>query len=68
MKFTEYLEETIKAGYKNEELWLDYLKDKYSKVDVEKYIGNKVTAKFYERTINNIPFHANVVGLRNYEK
>lgn len=37
MKFTEYLEETIKAGYKNEELWLDYLKDKYSKVDVEKY-------------------------------
>lgn len=37
MKFTEYLEETIKAGYKNEELWLDYLKEKYSKVDVEKY-------------------------------
>ena len=35
--FTEYLEETIKAGYKNEELWLDYLKEKYSKVDVEKY-------------------------------
>ena len=34
----------------------------------EKYIGNKVTAKFYERTINNIPFHANVIGLRNYEK
>lgn len=37
MKFTEYLEETIKAGYKNEELWLDYLKEKYSNVDVEKY-------------------------------
>ena len=34
----------------------------------EKYIGNKVTAKFYERTINNIPFHANIIGLRNYEK
>ena len=34
----------------------------------EKYIGNKVTAKFYERTINNIPFHANVIGLRNYEE
>ena len=32
------------------------------------YIGNKVTAKFYERTINNIPFHANIIGLRNYEK
>ena len=28
MKFTEYLEETIKAGHKNEELWLDYLKEK----------------------------------------
>lgn len=38
MKFTEYLEETIKAGHKNEELWLDYLKEKYSKLDdVEKY-------------------------------
>lgn len=34
----------------------------------EKYIGNKVTAKFYERTINNIPFHANIIGLRNYEE
>ena len=34
----------------------------------ESYIGNKVTAKFYERTINNIPFHANVIGLRNYEE
>ena len=33
----------------------------------EKYIGNMVTAKFYERTINNLPFHANVIGLRNYE-
>ena len=33
----------------------------------DKYIGNMVTAKFYERTKNNLPFHANVVGLRNYE-
>ena len=38
MKFIEYLEETIKTGHKNEELWLDYLKEKYSKVeDIEKY-------------------------------
>lgn len=33
----------------------------------DKYIGNMVTAKFYERTKNSLPFHANVVGLRNYE-
>ena len=34
----------------------------------DKFIGNKVTAKFYERTPDKKPFHANVVGLRNYEE
>lgn len=40
MKFLEIFKvvnEEIKAGHKNEEIWLEYLKEKYSKVDVEKY-------------------------------
>lgn len=31
-------------------------------------IGKSVTVKFYERTKNGLPFHANVVGIRDYEK
>lgn len=31
-------------------------------------IGKQVTVKFYERTKNGIPFHANVIGIRDYEK
>lgn len=32
-----------------------------------KYINKLATVKFYERTKNGIPFHANVIGIRNYE-
>lgn len=40
MKFLEIykiVNEEIKAGHKNEEIWLEYLQKNYSKVDVEKY-------------------------------
>lgn len=40
MKFLEIFKivnEEIKAGHKNEEIWLEYLQKNYSKVDVEKY-------------------------------
>ena len=30
-------------------------------------IGKMVTIKFYERTIDNLPFCANVIGIRDYE-
>lgn len=30
-------------------------------------IGKMVTIKFYERTKDGIPFHANVIGIRDYE-
>lgn len=30
-------------------------------------IGKIVTVKFYERTKNGLPFHANIVGIRDYE-
>ena len=30
-------------------------------------IGKLATVKFYERTINKLPFHANVIGIRDYE-
>ena len=30
-------------------------------------IGKMVTIKFYERTKNGIPFHSNVIGIRDYE-
>lgn len=30
-------------------------------------IGKMVTVKFYERTKNGLPFHANVIGIRDYE-
>lgn len=33
----------------------------------DKYINKMATVKFYERTINGIPFHANVIGIRDYE-
>lgn len=32
-----------------------------------KYIGTKATVKFYERTADGIPFHSNVITIRNYE-
>jgi len=31
------------------------------------YKGKFATVKFYERTKNGIPFHANVIGIRDYE-
>lgn len=31
------------------------------------YIGKQATVKFYERTKNGLPFHANVIGIRDYE-
>ena len=52
--------ECIPMGTSNERLQYYLNKDKF--------IGNKVTAKFYERTPDKKPFHANVIGLRNYEK
>lgn len=30
-------------------------------------IGKMVTVKFYERTKNGLPFHANIIGVRDYE-
>lgn len=30
-------------------------------------IGKLATVQFYERTINKLPFHANVIGIRDYE-
>ena len=30
-------------------------------------IGKMVTIKFYERTKNGIPFHSNVIAIRDYE-
>lgn len=33
----------------------------------EEHIGKKATVKFYERTKNGLPFHANVVAIRDYE-
>ena len=41
----------------NYEKRIQYLKDK------DKYITHKCQVKFYERTINNLPFHANVVRI-----
>ena len=40
---------------------LEYIDNKHL------YIGKKATIKFYERTINNLPFHGNVIGIRDYE-
>lgn len=31
-------------------------------------IGKMITVKFYERTINGLPFHAVAIGARDYEK
>lgn len=33
----------------------------------DKYIGKQATVKFYERTKNGLPFHANVIAIRDYE-
>lgn len=33
----------------------------------DKYIGKQATVKFYERTKNGLPFHANVIAVRDYE-
>ena len=41
----------------NYEKRIQYLKDK------DKYITHKCQVKFYERTINNLPFHANVIRI-----
>lgn len=37
------------------------------KILENKPIGKFATVKFYERTKNGIPFHANVIGIRDYE-
>jgi len=37
--------------------------------DKDKLIGKMATVKFYERTINNLPFHANITAInRDYEQ
>ena len=33
----------------------------------EDFIGKKATVKYYERTINKLPFHANLIAIRDYE-
>lgn len=51
--------ESIPTG--TTEYRLSLLKDK------ESLIGKMATVKYYERTINNIPFHGNVIAIRDYE-
>jgi hypothetical protein len=51
--------ETIPLG--NREERHEYL------INKQKYIGKKVTVKFYERSITGVPFHSNAIGIRNYE-
>ena len=42
--------------------------DKQNLVDnKENIIGKKATVKFYERTINGLPFHHNAIAIRDYE-
>ena len=36
-------------------------------INKSQYIGKKATIKFYERTINELPFHGNVIAIRDYE-
>lgn len=52
--------ESVPLGTTQERL--EMLKNK------EVLIGKQATAKFYERTINDIPFHSNVISIRDYEK
>ena len=33
----------------------------------KKYIGKMFTVKYYERTINDLPFHTKAIAIRNYE-
>jgi hypothetical protein len=33
----------------------------------EDYIGRKATIEFFERTINQLPFHTTLIGIRDYE-
>lgn len=42
----------------NEKDRLEYLNNK------EKYIGSYASVEYYERTINNLPFHANAITIR----
>jgi len=51
--------ESIPIG--NTEVRHEYLENK------QNYIGKKVTIKFYERSITGVPFHSNVIGVRDYE-
>ncbi len=51
--------ETIPIG--NKEIRHNYL------VNKEKYIGKLATVKFYERSIYGLPFHSNLIGIRDYE-
>lgn len=44
---------------------LDQRRDIYDRR--EQYIGKKATVAFYERTPAGIPFHANLVAIRDYE-
>lgn len=45
----------------NYETRLNYFNNK------ENIIGKNATIKFYERTKNDIPFHSNVIAIRDYE-
>ncbi len=44
----------------------EYLHTKYI-INKQDYIGKLATVKFYERTINELPFHTTLIGIRDYE-
>lgn len=43
------------------------VEEKLSILNDKSNIGKMATVQFYERTINKLPFHANVIGIRDYE-
>lgn len=43
------------------------VEEKISILNDKSNIGKMATVQFYERTINKLPFHANVIGIRDYE-
>lgn len=45
---------------------VEYLDSKYI-VNKKDYIGKFATVQFYERTVNDIPFHTTLIGIRDYE-
>jgi DNA ligase 1 len=44
----------------------EYLDTKYY-YDKDQYIGKLATVEFRERTVNGLPFHVNLIGIRDYE-